>query len=97
MINSNMRTYNYFLYSEDNGYGQATLSTEPVGTIKMSVHNTSTGIQDNIIYKEATYVGLTHDKGINDTYVIQYGEERLKVLYVATAGRYKQVFMNTYG
>jgi hypothetical protein len=97
MINSKMRAYDYFQYGDDNGYGQPSLSTTPVGTIKMAIHNTSTSIQDNIIYKGATYVGLTHDKGVDDTYVIQYGEERLKVLYVTTEGRYRQAFMNTYG
>ena len=97
MINSKMRKYNYFLYSDENGYGQATLSIEPKGTVKMAIHNTSTSIQDNINYKGATYIGITHDKDIDDAYVIQYGAERLKVLYVTFDGRYKQVFMNTYG
>lgn len=97
MINSKMRTYNYFLFSDANSYAQATLSTTPVGTIKMAIHNTSTSIQDNINYKGATYIGITHDKDIDDAYVIQYGAERLKVLYITFDGRYKQVFMSTYG
>ena len=97
MINSNMREYSYFLYGDDDGYGQPTLSKEPIGKVKMSIHNTSTSIQDNINYKGATYIGLTHDKSISDTYVIQYGDERLKVLYITPQGRYKQVFLNTYG
>ena len=97
MINSKMRTYDYFLYGDNDGYGQTSLSMEPIGTVKMAIHNTSVSIQDSIIYKGATYVGLTPDKNIDDTYVIQYGDERLKVLYVTTEGRYRQVFMNTYG
>ena len=96
-----MRDYNYYLYnSEEDAYGQRTLikddNGEPAvqGTIKMAINNTSTAIQDNIRYKAATCLGLTLDKNINDSYVIQYGDERLKVLYVNPQGRYRQVFMN---
>ena len=92
-----MRNYSYFLYGDDNGYGQASLSKEPQGTVKIAIHNTSTSIQDNINYKGASYIGITHDSDIDDAYVIQYGDERLKVLYVSTDGRYKQVFLSTYG
>lgn len=92
MINSDMHTYNYFTFGDLDEYGQETLSKEPVGTIKMAIYNTSQSIQDNINYKGATYLGLTHNANVNDTYVIEYGEEQLKVLYV-TPGRFKQVFM----
>ena len=93
MINTDMRTYNYFTFGEPDEYGQRTLSKEAQGTIKMAINNTSQSIQDNIKYKDATYIGLTH-ANVNDTYVIDYGEEgQLKVLYVNPRGRYKQVFM----
>ena len=102
MINAQMRDYNYFLYaSEPDTYGQFTLikdaDGEPVvqGTVKMAINNTSTIIQDNIQYKDATYIGLTHNRYIDDNYVIQYGDERLKVLYVIRQGTYRQVFMNS--
>lgn len=102
MINAQMREYNYFLYSsEPDVYGQTTLikddNGEPViqGTVKMAINNSSTAIQDNIQYKDATYIGLTLNKSIDDTYVIQYGDERLKVLYVTPQGRYRQVFLNS--
>ena len=102
MINAQMREYNYFLYaSEPDDYGQFTLikdaDGEPVvqGTVKMAINNTSTIIQDNIQYKDATYIGLTHNRYIDDNYVIQYGDERLKVLYVIRQGTYRQVFMNS--
>lgn len=102
MINAQMRTYDYYLYNDEPDiYGQFTLikgeDGEPtvMGTIKLAINNTTTAIQDNIRYKDATYIGLTQDKHINDTYVIQYGEERLKVLYVNPQGRYRQVFMNS--
>ena len=102
MINSHFREYNYYRYnSKPDAYGQITLikdaDGEPIvqGTVKLSVHDTSTSIQENIKYKEATYLGLTLNPSIDDTYVIQYGEERLKVLYVVPRGRYRQVFMNS--
>lgn len=92
MINANMRLYDYFTFGKDNGYGQAQLSAEPVGQIRMAINLTSQSVQDNINYKDAQYVGLTHAK-VDDTYVIQFGEERLKVLTVNPFGRLTQVFM----
>lgn len=97
MINSNMREYNYYLYSDNDGYGQAGITDEVQGTVKMSIHNTSTSTQDNILYKDATYLGLTLNKAVDDTYVIEYGKERLKVLYIVPQGRYRQVFMKYIG
>ena len=92
MINRDMRSYDYFTFGELNSYGQPTLSQEKKGSIKMSINITSQSVQDNIRYKDATYVGLTHAE-VDDTFVIQYGDERLKVLYVNPKGRYKQVFL----
>ncbi|MBE6782970.1 MAG: hypothetical protein E7536_03045 [Ruminococcaceae bacterium] len=91
MINTEMKKYDYSTFGDKDEYGQKQLS-EVKGQIKMAIYTTSQGIQDNIRYKDATYVGLTHAK-VDDTYVINYGNERLKVLYVNTQGRYKQVFM----
>lgn len=92
MINANMRIYDYFTFGKENEYGQSQLSTEPKGQIKMAINLTSQSIQDNINYKDAQYVGLTHAE-VDDTYVIQFGEERLKVLTVNPFGRLTQVFM----
>lgn len=92
MINADMRYYDYFAFGELNAYGVPQLSKEPVGQIKMSINTTSTSIQDNARYKDATYIGLTPSL-LDDTAVIQYGEEKLKVLYVLPKGRLKQVFM----
>lgn len=88
-----MRNYDYYLYGADDGYGQPTLSEEAQGTIKMAINVTSQSVQDNINYKDSQYMGLTH-ANIDDTYVIQYGDKRLKVLYVNPKGRYKQAFMS---
>ena len=100
MIYTAMRDYSYFLLSEDD-YGQCTLKRdnygEPViqGTVKMTINITSQSVQDNINYSQATYIGLTHAP-VTDAYVIQYGDKKLKVLYVNTLGRYNQVFMGDY-
>lgn len=92
MINTDMRLYNYFTFGDDDGYGQATLSTDVKGQVKMAINTTSQSIQDNIRYKDCSYIGLTHAK-VDDTFVIEYGNERLKVLYVNPKGKYTQVFM----
>ena len=92
MINTDMRDYGFYLYEGDNGYGQPTLSAEVKGTIKMAINVISQAIQDNVIYSNAQYIGLTH-ADINDKYVIQFGDVKLKVLYINPKGRYKQVYM----
>lgn len=93
MINSQMRFYDYLLYSDDSGYGQAVLDKNVKGSVKMAINSTDISVQDNIKYKGAQYIGLTKDKSINDKFVIKYGDELLKVLSVNPAGRYLQVFM----
>lgn len=99
MINADMRNYNYFTYGEPDEYGQQTLIKDEQGapaiqgTVKIAINTTNQSIQDNISYKGATYIGLTHDVKVNDAYVIDYNGELLKVLYVNPNGRLKQVFM----
>ena len=93
MINTEMRFYDYYTYGAPNEYGQQTLSKDVQGSIKMAINTTTQSIQDNINYKDSSYIGLTHDSTVNDTYVIQYGDELLKVLYVNPRGRFKQVFL----
>lgn len=95
MINTDMREYDYFTFGKKDEYGQLVLSEYPTGVIKMAINLTSQSIQDNINYKNSQYIGLTNAE-VNDTYVIQYGNERLKVLYVNPKGRYKQVFLSKY-
>lgn len=93
MINADMREYEYYTFGDSNGYGQPALSKDVQGTIKMAIYETAQAIQDNIRYKNASYIGLTHNSKVNDTYVIKYENKRLKVLHVQKLGRYKQVFM----
>ena len=92
MINAQMRSYNYFTIGDKDAYGQPQVSQEPVGSIKMCINLTSTSTQDNINYKGSNYTGLTREN-INDKYIIQYGEQKLKVLYVNKLGRFNVVFL----
>jgi len=94
MINTNMRLYDYFTLGPV-VMGQPQLPSadaEPEGQIKMAINISNQSVQDNINYKDAQYVGLTHAE-VDDTYIIQYEDERLKVLYINDKGRLKQVFM----
>ena len=96
MINAKFRQYHYFT-SGKNAAGQdvpPAQDAEPVGTVTMAINLTSQSVRDNIKYADANYMGLTHAK-VDDTYIIQYGEERLKVLYVNPFGRLNQVFMQS--
>ena len=93
MINTDMHLYDYFTFGDDDGYGMPQLSTEPKGKIKMAINISSQTTQDNILYKDCTYVGLTQNANVDDTYVIMYGKGKLKVLYVNPKGRFKQVFL----
>lgn len=93
MIANNMRTYSFYTLGEDDGYGQAATSLYPTGKIKMAIALNSHATTDSILYADCEYVGLTHNANVDDTYIIEYGKERLKVKFVNPAGRYKQVFM----
>lgn len=93
MINADMRLYNYRTFGIDDGYGQPQLSENVIGQLKMAINITSQSIQDNINYLNSQYIGLTHND-VDDTYVIEYEDKLLKVLYVNPKGRLKQVFMS---
>lgn len=96
MIYSKMRQYDYWLISVNEEYGQEVMPAAEetaAGKVKLSIYPTSTGTQDNILYANCSYVGFTFDAEINDKYVIAYNTERLKVMYIQTAGRMRQVFL----
>lgn len=94
MILNNMRLYDFYTFGELNAYGVQSLSKDIKGQVKLSIYTTSQSVQDNIKYKDASYIALTY-ADIDDSYVIQYGKEKLKVLYVNTQGRMKQVFLKS--
>ena len=92
MINADMRSYDYFTFGELDSYGQPQLSQNVKGSVKMAINISSQSVQDNINYKDCNYIGLTHSL-LDDSCVIQYGDKKLKVLYVNPKGRLKQVFL----
>ena len=93
MINTEMRLYTYSTLGKENAYGQQTINDDVVGYVRMSINLLNQNVVDNVKYNDASYIGLTHSPIINDACVINYGEQKLKVLYVNPHGRYKQVFM----
>lgn len=92
MIVTRMRTYPYSSFGALDAYGQPTLSQEPVGEVKMAIHIASQSVSDTIRYSECEYTGVTLSQ-VDDSMVIHYGDERLKVLYVNTHGRYNVCYM----
>ena len=97
-----MREYDYYLLGKDNGYGQSTLilddNMQPLkqGIVKLSISRITQAVTEDIRYSDSTYVGITMDRDVDDTYIIQYGPELLKVKYVNPDGRFTQVFMGSY-
>lgn len=97
MINTNFRSYDFFTFGELDEYGQPKLSEEVQGAVKMAITNTSQSVQDNVLYTGASYMGLTHDKRVNDSFVIDYEGTKLKVLYVSPQGRLRAAFLSKMG
>ena len=102
MISRERRDYEYFRYSEeDNAYGQKTLikddENNPVvfGTVSMSIFDTANAFTGDVRFKDSKYLGLTNDKFIDTSFVINYKGEHLRVQYIVPRGRYKQVFLNS--
>lgn len=93
MINAQMREYDYFTFGVKDAYGQKVPSTTKAGSVKMAINIASQSVQDNSLYSGTQFIGLTMDKTINDKCVIQYGAEKLKVLYVNPLGRYSQLYL----
>ena len=92
MINACTRSYDYLTLGTNNAYGQPVVSEDPKGQVRMAIYISSQSVQDNINYQDCNYVGITQAK-VDDTYVIKYGDKKLKVLYVNSQGRFNQVFM----
>lgn len=93
MINRQMKPYDYYIYRDIiDDYGEPALTTQATGIIDMAINIISQSTEESILYSGAEYIGLTQQE-VNDNYVIQYGDDRLKVKYINPLGRYKQVFM----
>lgn len=93
MINRQMKHYSYSTFNKTkDSYGQHTLVPVVYGDILMAINFINETIDENSLYSGAQYLGLT-SAPVNDSYVINFGDEKLKVLYVNPNGRLKQVFM----
>ena len=93
MIAADMRLYDYSIFSSvEDDYGQS-IEEKQEGKIKMAIYLVNETLNDNSLYSDAQYTGLTLDKNIDEAYVINYDNSKLKVLYVSPQGRYKQVFL----
>lgn len=84
-----MKQYNYRTCEVFDEYGDAVISNDVKGTIKMCINVIS---QNNELFDGSTFLGLTQAE-VNNTYVIEYEDLKLRVLYVQPKGRYKQVYM----
>lgn len=96
MIINKMCPYDYVKVRVNETLGQEIIppsNTAPEGQVKLSIFPSSTGTQENILYANCAYVGFTFNYEIDDKYVIQYGKERLKVMYRQPYGRMIQVFL----
>jgi hypothetical protein len=87
-----MRDYSFYTLDGTDAYGQPQ-TTDIVGSVKMAIYLYTQNVTDSIKYRECTYIGFTTDKSIGDNYIINYGKERLKVLYVNPVGRFRQVYL----
>ena len=85
-----MRNYTYQKYGEPDSYGQPILGDEKF-QISMAISVISNQIGDNVMYRNAQYIGLTRGT-LDDKCIVTYGDDKLKVLYVIS-GRFNQVYM----
>lgn len=87
--------YNYYTLVDSEYGGKTADFTSPTGVVNMAIQLNNMAMNSNTIYTSANFVGLTQED-IDDTYIIEYGNEKLKVLYVYPEGKYKQVFMQRF-
>lgn len=92
MINTDLRTYDYYLYGDNDAYGQPTITEEKQGEIKMAIYLNSQSNNNSITYTDAEYIGLTHNP-VSDNMIIRYADAKLKVNHINGQGRMKQVWM----
>ncbi|MBQ0088116.1 MAG: hypothetical protein KBT27_02150 [Prevotellaceae bacterium] len=93
MINADFRSYNYYKYGTKNAYGEEVVDyTAAAGQIVLAIYLVGQELSGNINYKDASYVGFAlTTTAIDETYVINYGGKKLKVLYVFPGRIYKHI------
>lgn len=93
MLATQMREYSYSrLIDEVDEYGQPQ-TIEAEGVVKMAINFANEQVTTNNLYSGASYVGFTLNKEVDETYIIQYKENKLKVTYANNLGRYNQVYL----
>ena len=93
MIRNQMKPYKYYKYGGLDEYGIPSASLKPIGEVKLSLHLLNQNISDNALYKDASFIGLTFNDDIDENWIIEEGNTKLKVLYVNHTKRFNQVFL----
>ena len=92
-IQAEIKSYPFAEYAASrNQYGELVFpSFSTSGTsINMAIFLNNQATNNSINYIECDYIGLTKET-VDDTCVVKYGNEYLKVKYVNPIGRYNQV------
>jgi hypothetical protein len=88
MINTKMREYKYYKYDGEDEYGQAKLSEKPMGKVKIAIYKVSEQLDGSIKFSKGLFQGITMDKNIDDTYILKYGKDKLKVTSIMPSDSY---------
>lgn len=87
-----MKKYTYSAISDKlDEYGQP-ITQDKTGEVLMAISVTKHSPVDSPLYVDSEFTGITQNKEIDETYIINYDNKKLKVLYVIK-GRFNQVFM----
>lgn len=96
MIESNMREYPiFYITPQIDEYGQKN-RIAAAGKAKIAITLYTQSNNDNINYKDCNYIGLTYNKEITDSHIVQMGNKKLKVKLVNPCGRMVQLVLGDY-
>ena len=93
MIETGMRVYPLWLIPEDKDRYRERVEPVEAGTARLSISLYAQSVADNVNYKDCQYIGLTNDRTITESHLIQYGNKRLKVKLVSPSGRMIQLIL----
>ena len=95
MINVGMKLYDYSTIEGLDEYGQS-LEVWGKDKVKMSLYEISNTLVPTIQYTNSTFVGITYDKKVDDTYIIHTDKSKLKVNHVIDFPRYRAVYLGEF-
>ena len=87
MVEANMQAYPLYKLTGPDAYGDYAM--EPDGTARISVSLYTQNNTENVLYKDAKYIGLTWDARITDSNIV-------KVKLVNPFGRLCQLVLGEY-